>query len=299
MPLRLQSLAMPLTSKITLNHLRLARQNNTKLPILTCYDFSMARLMHEVGLPAILVGDSASNVILGHDTTLPVSLDFMIDITAAVRRGAPLAFLIGDMPFGSYQTSIQQGIDNVFRMVKSTNADAIKVELTEHHAPLVTALSAAGVAVVCHLGLRPQAVNTLGGYRSQGRTALEAQKIVALSLLLEQSGAAAILLEAVPPEVANAVIEVCSVPVIGCGAGPACHASVIVTHDALGFNNNKPRFVPSLADIATPLREAFARYIADVTSGAYPAAQHSYPMPPEEAAQLRAWLKQREQTTRP
>jgi 3-methyl-2-oxobutanoate hydroxymethyltransferase len=292
-------MASPLQQKITLHHLRLARTQNTKIPILTCYDFSTARLMHEAGLPAILVGDSASNVILGHETTLPVSLDFMIDITAAVRRGAPLAFLIGDMPFGSYQASTEQALQNVFRMIKSTNCDAVKLEATEHHAPLITALSAAGAAIVAHLGLRPQSVNTLGGYRFQGKTALEAQKIVALSLLMERSGAAAILLEAVPPEVANAVVQVCSVPVIGCGAGPACHASVIVTHDALGFNKTKPRFVPNLADIATPLREAFSRYIADVIAGAYPAAEHSYTMPPEESAQLRAWLKQYEPTKHP
>jgi 3-methyl-2-oxobutanoate hydroxymethyltransferase len=280
----------PLTEKITLQLLRQARKENKKIPILTCYDFLTARLMHEVGLLAILVGDSASSVILGHETTLPISLDFIIDITAAVRRGAPLCFLIGDMPFGSYQASTEQALTNVFRLVKSTTCDAVKLEVTEEHAPLVRALSAAGVAIITHLGLRPQSVNTLGGYRYQGRTALEAEKIVALSLLMEQSGAAAILLEAVPPEVANAVIEVSSVPVIGCGAGPACHASVIVTHDALGLTKNKPRFVPTLADIATPLREAFARYIADVSSGKYPAPQHNYPMPPEEHSQLRSWL---------
>lgn len=284
---------MPLKEKITLTHLRNTRRDNTKLPILTCYDFSMARLMQEAGVPAILVGDSASNVILGHDTTLPISLDFLIDITAAVRRGAPLALLIGDMPFGSYQASTEQALLNTFRMVKSTNCDAVKFEATDEHAPLVRALSAAGVGVVCHLGLRPQAVNALGGYRSQGKTADEAQKIVALSLLMEQSGAAAILLEATPPEVANAVIEVCSVPVIGCGAGPACHASVIVTHDALALTKNHPRFVPTLADIAAPLRDAFARYVSDVTSGKYPAPEHNYTMPAEEQTKLRAWMSNR------
>lgn len=283
----------PLTEKITLTHLRNARRDNTKLPLLTCYDFTTARLMQEAGVPAILVGDSASNVILGHDTTLPVSLDFMIDITAAVRRGAPLALLIGDMPFGSYQASAEQALLNTFRMIKETNCDAVKLEATEEHAPLVRALSAAGAAIIAHLGLRPQSVNVLGGYRFQGKTADDAQKIVALSLLMEQSGAAAILLEAVPPEVANAVIEVCSVPVIGCGAGPACHASVIVTHDALALTKNQPRFVPTLADIATPLREAFARYVSDVSSGKYPAPQHSYAMPAEEQTKLRAWLSKR------
>src|SRR4051812_25592781 len=286
-------MSAPLKEKITLSHLRNARRDNTKLPILTCYDFSMARVMQEAGVPAILVGDSASNVILGHDTTLPISLDFLVDITAAVRRGAPLALLIADMPFGSYQASSEQALLNTFRMVKSTNCDAVKFEATDEHAPLVRALSAAGVAVVCHLGLRPQAVQSLGGYRFQGKTAADAQKIVALSLLMEQSGAAAILLEATPPEVANAVIEVCSVPVIGCGAGPACHASVIVTHDALALTKNQPRFVPPLADIATPLREAFARYVADVSSGKYPAPQHNYTMPAEEQTKLRAWLSNR------
>lgn len=284
---------MPLTEKITFTHLRNARRDNTKLPILTCYDFSMARLMQEAGVPAILVGDSASNVILGHDTTLPISLDFLIDITAAVRRGAPLTLLMADMPFGSYQASSEQALLNTFRMVKSTNCDAVKFEATDEHAPLVRALSAAGVAVVCHLGLRPQSVQSLGGYRSQGKTADDAQKIVALSLLMEQSGAAAILLEATPPEVANAVIEVCSVPVIGCGAGPACHASVIVTHDALALTKNQPRFVPTLADIATPLREAFARYVADVSSGKYPAPEHNYSMPADQQTKLRAWLSKR------
>jgi len=283
-------MSAPLKEKITLTHLRNARRDNTKLPILTCYDFSMARLMQEAGVPAILVGDSASNVILGHDTTLPISLDFLIDITAAVRRGAPLALLMADMPFGSYQVSAEQALTNTFRMIKSTNCDAVKFEATDEHAPLVKTLAAAGVAVVCHLGLRPQSVNSLGGYRLQGKTAADAQKIVALSLLMEQSGAAAILLEAVPPEVANAVIEVCSVPVIGCGAGPACHASVIVTHDGLALTKNQPRFVPALADIATPLREAFARYVSDVTSGKYPAPQHNYTMPAEEQTKLRAWL---------
>ena len=284
---------MPLKEKITLTHLRNARRDNTKLPILTCYDFSMARLMQEAGVPAILVGDSASNVILGHDTTLPISLDFLIDITAAVRRGAPLAFLIGDMPFGSYQVSTEQALTNVFRMIKETNCDAVKLEATEEHAPLVKTLNAAGAAIIAHLGLRPQSVNTLGGYKFQGKTAAEAQKIVALSLLMEQSGAAAILLEAVPPEVANAVIEVCSVPVIGCGAGPACHASVIVTHDGLALTKNQPRFVPTLADIATPLREAFARYVADVSSGKYPAPEHNYTMPADQQTKLRAWLSSR------
>ncbi len=254
--------------------------------MLTCYDYSTARLMHEAGLPMLLVGDSAANVILGHDSTLPVPLDFMIELTAAVRRGAPLAFLVGDMPFGSYQTSEEQGAANVFRMVKSTGADAIKLEVTADDLPLVRRLAGAGVAVIGHIGLRPQAVGVMGGYRFQGRTAQEATGIVALALLLQEAGAAAVLIEAVPPEVANAVVGHTTIPVIGCGAGPACHACVIVTHDGLGLTQQRPRFAPMLAEMAGPLRDAFAAYVTAVSTGKYPAPEHNYAMAPAEAEKL-------------
>jgi 3-methyl-2-oxobutanoate hydroxymethyltransferase len=281
----------PLKDKVTLSHLRQARQSGQKLAMLTCYDFTTAKLMQEAGVPTLLVGDSAANVILGYETTLPVSLEFMIEITRAVRRGAPLAFLVGDMPFGSYQSSREQAIGNVCRMVKETGCDAVKIEAGPSHVELVRALAEAGVAVMPHLGLRPQSVGVLGGYKYQGRTADEAREIVALALRMEEAGAVAVLLEAVPPDVANAVIERTKLPVVGCGAGPACHASVIVTHDGLGMTSARPKFVPSLADIATPLREAFAKYVHDVASGAYPAAQHNYPMSPEEQAKLKTWPK--------
>ena len=284
-------MAGPLKDKVTLSHLRQARQSGQKLAMLTCYDFTTAKLMHEAGVPTLLVGDSAANVILGYETTLPVSLEFMIEITRAVRRGAPLAFLVGDMPFGSYQSSREQAIGNVCRMVKETGCDAVKIEAGPSHVELVRALAEAGVAVMPHLGLRPQSVGVLGGYKYQGRTADEAREIVALALRMEEAGAVAVLLEAVPPDVANAVIERTKLPVVGCGAGPACHASVIVTHDGLGMTSARPKFVPSLADIATPLREAFAKYVHDVASGAYPAAQHNYPMSPEEQAKLKTWPK--------
>lgn len=263
--------------------------------MLTCYDYSTARLMDEAGVPAILVGDSAANVILGHPTTLPVPLSFMIEITAAVRRGAPNAFLVGDMPFGSYHASTAQGVRNVCRMVQKTHCDAVKLEVEQSHAPLVEALTAAGVAVVVHLGLRPQAVGVLGGYKAQGRSLDDARKIVALALQLERYGAAAILLEAVPPEVASAVVGATGVPVIGCGAGPACHSCVIVTHDGIGISGRRPRFVPELADVATPMKLAFERYVHDVRTGAYPAEQHSYSMPPEEREQFQSWIEQRSQ----
>lgn len=282
----------PKREKITLSHLRAARESAEKIPMLTCYDHWTARLMHDAGIPAILVGDSAANVILGHPSTLPVSLEFMIEITAAVRRGAPNAFLVGDMPFGSYQQSVAQGVASVCSMIQRTNCDMVKLEVEEEHLPLVRALSAAGVAVMAHLGLKPQSVGLLGGYKFQGRTAIEAQKILALSLQMQQSGASMILLEAVPPEVSSAVVAAVNVPVIGCGAGPACHGCVMVTHDALGLTSHRPKFVPKLAELAAPYRDAFGRYLEEVRTGLYPGPEHQYSMPASEAAKLSSWLSE-------
>lgn len=279
-------MSTPLQRKVTLADLRAARQSGAKVPMLTCYDYTMARLMQEAGVPSLLVGDSAANVILGHATTLPVSLDFMVEITAAVRRGAPLAFLVADMPFGSYQASATQGAENVFRMVKATGCDCVKLETSESQLELVQVLSNSGIAVMAHLGLRPQSV-AITGYRYQGRTAEEASRIVALALQMERAGAAAILLEAVPPEVAKVVVDQTSVPVVGCGSGPYCHGSVIVTHDALGLTASRPRFVPSLGDLAGAYRRAFADYVTAVTSGTYPAGEHNYVMAHEEVNKLK------------
>jgi 3-methyl-2-oxobutanoate hydroxymethyltransferase len=167
-------------------------------------------------------------------------------------------------------------------MVKLSGCDCVKLEVGPTHTKLISELAGAGVAIVAHLGLRPQSVSLLGGYRYQGRTAAEAEALVAMAIEMEQAGAAAILLEAVPPEVSQRVVERTGVPVIGCGAGPACHASVIVTHDGLGLTSQRPRFVPVLGDVAAAMNQAFASYIRRVASGEYPAAEHQYEMLPEE-----------------
>jgi 3-methyl-2-oxobutanoate hydroxymethyltransferase len=270
------------SSKFTLNDLRAARSNGKKIAMLTCYDYTTARLMQEAGVPVLLVGDSAGNVMLGHSSTLPVSLDYMIQITAAVRRGAPNALLVGDMPFGSYQASVAQGVRNVVRMLKLTGCDCIKLEVAEGHTKLVKQLADAGVAVMAHLGLRPQTVGLLGGYRSQGRTATSAEAIVATAVRMQEAGAAALLLEAIPAEVTTAVVTSTTLPVIGCGAGPACHGFVVVSHDVLGLAPTRPKFAPLLADLATPLKAAFSEYVKQVTTGQYPTADHLYQMPMEE-----------------
>lgn len=272
--------------KFTIADLRAARLSGAKVPMLTCYDFTTARLMQEAGVPALLVGDSAANVILGHPTTLPVSLPFMVEITAAVRRGAPLALVVADMPFGSYQGSLARGTRNVFRMVQKSGCDCVKLEAGESQLRLIRELADAGVAVMAHLGLRPQSVGIVGGYKYQGRTANEAADIVRLAKAMEASGAAALLLEAVPPEVGHAVVDAIDLPVFGCGAGPHCHGHVVVTHDAVGLSPTRPRFVPTLGDLAGPSRELFAKYVDAVRSGNYPTPQHQYAMEPGEAQKL-------------
>lgn len=249
--------------------------------MLTCYDYSTARLMHDVGVPMILVGDSAANVILGHDSTIPVPLDFMIELTAAVRRGAPDAFVIADMPFGSYAT-VNQGVENVVRMMKLSGCDCVKIEVSAAHAQTVKLCADAGVAVMAHLGLRPQTVRVLGGYKFQGRSAKEANEIVALASQMESNGAVALLLEAVPPEVSEKVVSHTAVPVIGCGAGPACHGHVIVTHDGMNLTQTRPKFVPTLGDVAGAIKHAIETYVQDVEAGRYPAPEHQYQMPENE-----------------
>jgi 3-methyl-2-oxobutanoate hydroxymethyltransferase len=268
----------PLGRKFSLTDLRAARESGAKVPVLTCYDYSTARLMHEAGVPMILVGDSAANVVLGYDTTLPVSLEFMIEITRAVRRGAPNALLMGDMPFGSYHSSPAAAVRNVVKMVQLSGCDCVKLEAAGSQLRTVRKLADAGVAIVAHLGLRPQAVGVMGGYKFQGRTADEAHDIVRLAERMQGAGAVALLLEAVPPDVSEAVVDTVTIPVIGCGAGPACHGHVVVTHDTVRLTARPPRFAPQLGDLATPMRDAFAEYVRRVSDGAYPAAEHNYPM---------------------
>ena len=244
--------------------------------MLTCYDFTTATLMQRAGVPILLVGDTAAVTILGHDSTTAARLPLLIDLTAAVRRGAPLAYLVADMPFGSYHGSVLQGVENACGIIRDTGCDAVKLEVTPRQAGLVSTLADAGVAVWAHLGLRPQAAQ-ISGYRTQGRTAKEAKLIVEDAEVMVSHGASVILLEAVPPEVAAAVVGVVDVPVIGCGAGPACHGHVVVLQDLLGHTPRRPRFVPDVGH-DPGLRGAAVAWREMVEDGSYPAAHHCYAM---------------------
>jgi 3-methyl-2-oxobutanoate hydroxymethyltransferase len=276
-----------MSKKTTLADLRAARADGRKVAMLTCYDYTTAKLMQQAGVPALLVGDSAANVILGHTSTLPISLGFMVEIAAAVRRGAPQALVVADMPFGSFAGSLGRAVRNVCRMAKQTGCDAVKLEVAASHAPVVRAATDAGVAVVTHLGLRPQSVAVVGGYKVQGRTAESAAQIIDLAGRMEQSGAAAILLEAVPAEVGEAVVRAVGIPVIGCGAGPACHAFVFVTHDAVGLSEHVPRFVPRVGELAGPSLECYRKYLRLVADGRYPGPEHGYEMAAGERDRMR------------
>jgi 3-methyl-2-oxobutanoate hydroxymethyltransferase len=281
----------PLPRKFTFSDLRQCRQNGRKVAMLTCYDYSTARLMQEAGVPMLLVGDSAAGVILGHPTTLPVSLEFMIELTAAVVRGAPRCMVVADMPFGSYGGAIDRGLGSIFRMVKLSGCDCVKLEADERHAELVSQASATGVAVMAHIGLRPQSVALLGGYRAQGRTAEEAINLLAVARRMEEAGAAALLIEAVPPEVADAIVKSVAIPVIGCGAGSAPQGSVVVTHDALGLTETRPRFVPKLVELSPILRRAFEDYVKQLGDGTYPAPEQTYEMDHRELERFRQALR--------
>lgn len=273
---------MPTDAPYTLSDFRAAAASGQKLAMLTCYDYSTARLLNQAGIRLLLVGDSAANVILGHPTTLPVSLEFLIEITAAVKRGAPESLVFADMPFGSC-IDTTSGAKNVARMVKLSGCDCVKIEASRGHIGLVQRLADSGVAVFAHLGLMPQSVGLLGGYKAQGRTALGAYEIADLAGDLVNAGAAGLLLEAVPPEVSELITLQLDVPVIGCGAGPACHAHVVVLHDLLGLTPTSPKFAPRLVDASKPIVEAATRYAREIAGGKYPTKQHCYAMPADEA----------------
>ncbi len=269
--------------KVTLADLHSARSAGEKLAMLTCYDFTTATVMQQAGVPLLLVGDSAANVILGHDSTTAIRQPFLQELTAAVRRGAPLAYLMADMPFGSYHGEIGQAVDNVCEMVRTTGCDAVKLEAVARQSKLIRSIADAGVAVCAHLGLRPQSVQ-LHGYRAQARTAKAATMLVQTARRMQRAGAAMLLLEAVPAEAAKLVVEAVDIPVIGCGAGPAPMSHVVVLQDLLGLSNHRPKFVPQLPQAS--LRATVDAYVDLIETAAYPAGEHCYAMAPGEAEKL-------------
>ncbi|AGF80011.1 ketopantoate hydroxymethyltransferase [Desulfocapsa sulfexigens DSM 10523] len=253
------------------------KKKGEKITMLTAYDAAMASMLIAADVDVLLVGDSLGMVVLGYDSTVPVTMDEMIHHASAVRRGAPGAFVVGDMPFGSYQSGKRDAILNGGRFLKEAGCDAVKLEGGMEVCETVTALERAGISVMGHIGLTPQTATQLGGYKVQGRDLESAQRMVAEAKALEEAGAFAIVLECIPDELGRIISEEIAIPTIGIGAGVHCDGQVLVTHDLLGmFDKFIPSFVKSYCKLAPVIKEAVSEYNAEVRSGAYPDADHSF-----------------------
>jgi 3-methyl-2-oxobutanoate hydroxymethyltransferase len=269
--------------KLPLPELGELKRRGEKIVMVTAYDAPSARLADAAGVELILVGDSAAMVVLGHDSTVPASMDELLILTRAVTRGAKRPIVVADMPFGSFQVSDELALENAVRFVKESAADAVKLEGAGTMVPRVRAIVGAGIPVMGHIGLTPQSATSLGGFKAQGRTAEKARKLVADARELEAAGCFALVLEAVPAAVAAEVTRALTIPTIGIGAGRECDGQVLVWHDLLGlYEGRAPRFVKRYADIGTEIRRALETYADEVRTGRFPEDQHTYSMPEEE-----------------
>jgi 3-methyl-2-oxobutanoate hydroxymethyltransferase len=273
------------TGKLPLPELAEMKRRGDKIVMVTAYDAPSGRLADAAGVDLILVGDSSGMVVHGRESTVPVSLDEIVFMTQWVMRGAKRPIVIADMPFGSYEESDEQAVRNAVRLVKEGGADAVKLERGGTSVARARAIVGAGIAVMGHVGLTPQTATVLGGFKAQGRTAEQANRLVEDALELEAAGCFAIVLEAVPPAVALAATRGLTVPTIGIGAGGETDGQVLVWHDMLGFYEGRsPRFVKRYAELGDAILEALESYAEEVRTGAFPEEQHTYGMPEEERA---------------
>jgi 3-methyl-2-oxobutanoate hydroxymethyltransferase len=257
-----------------------AGSQNKKITCLTAYDYPTARLVDEAGVDVVLVGDSLAMVMLGHDSTLPLTLDEALHHTKAVRRGVARALVVADMPYGSYHGDISESLRNAMRFVKEAGAEAVKIEGGERRLELIARLTEAEIPVMGHIGLTPQSVNALGGYRVQGKTPNAAEQVLRDARAVEAAGAFSIVLEAIPRELAAEITKAVRIPTIGIGAGPDCDGQVLVLHDLLGLTfQNTPKFARRYANVGEAISKAVREYCADVESGRFPSDAESYHAP--------------------
>ncbi|WP_021598170.1 3-methyl-2-oxobutanoate hydroxymethyltransferase [Actinomadura welshii] len=261
--------------RVTVRDIAAAKERHEKWPMLTAYDALTARIFDEAGIPVLLVGDSAAMVVYGYDSTIPVTVDDLIPLTAAVVRGSERAMVVADLPFGSYQTGVPEALSAATRFLKETGAHAVKLEGGRRILPQVEAMVAAGIPVMGHLGLTPQSVNVFGGYRVQGR-GQDGDELMADAKALQAAGAFSLVLECVPEDLAARVTASLSIPTIGIGGGNQTDAQVLVWQDMAGLTPRTAKFVKKFADMNTLLGEAARSYAEEVVSGAYPAPEHSY-----------------------
>ncbi|MET7335278.1 3-methyl-2-oxobutanoate hydroxymethyltransferase [Nonomuraea sp. NPDC005650] len=261
--------------RVTVRDLAAAKERGERWPMVTAYDAMTARVFDGAGIPVLLVGDSAAMVVYGYDSTIPVTVDDLLPLTAAVVRGSSRALVVADLPFGSYQASPQQALESAARFMKEAGAHAVKLEGGRRVVPQVEALVSAGVPVMAHLGLTPQSVNVLGGYRVQGR-GQSGDELMADAKDLERAGAFSVVLECVPADLAERVTASLTIPTIGIGAGAGTDAQVLVWQDLMGLTPHPARFVKRYADLAAEMDRAVRAFATDVTTGAFPAAEHTY-----------------------
>ncbi|MFE7843746.1 3-methyl-2-oxobutanoate hydroxymethyltransferase [Microbacterium sp. NPDC057407] len=283
--------ASPGRPRVTFATLAAKKANREPLVMVTAYDYPSAQVAEAAGVDIVLVGDSAAMTVLGHESTVPVTVDEMVMLTSAVRRGLSTPLLVADLPFGSYEASDEQAVATAQRFVKTTGCDAVKIERGGSSVDRARAIVAAGIPVMGHVGLTPQTAATIGGYRAQGRTAEEAVALCEAAVALQDAGCFAIVFEAIPSAVTEAIMPRLTVPVIGIGAGPAADGQVLVFHDLLGIHDgHAARFVKRYAHLRDDMVAGVSAYADEVRSRAYPQPEHGYGMPADEVARLHAIL---------
>lgn len=261
---------------MTVRTLAARKRRGEKLTMLTAYDFTFARIFDAAGIDLVLVGDSLGNVVQGGDTTLPVTLDEVVYHTRLVARGCRRAMVVGDLPFGSYQVSAEDAVRSAIRLVKEGGAQAVKLEGGVNAAEAIARIARAEIPVIGHVGLTPQSVHRMGGFRVQGRTESERARVLADAQAVEEAGAVAVVLEGMPADLAADVTRKLAIPTIGIGAGPACDGQVLVMHDMLGLNDWTPSFVKQFADLGAAAARAARAYADEVAHGKFPADEHCY-----------------------
>ena len=277
--------------KLPLTELAEMKKRSEPIVMVTAYDYPSGRLADAAGIDVVLVGDSAAMTVLGHDSTVPATMDDMILLARAAARGAQRPLVVADMPFGSFQVSDEDAVRNAVRFVKEAGVDAVKLEGAGPSLSRVLALVGAGIPVMGHLGLTPQSATMLGGYKAQGRTAAKARQLLDDGLALEAAGCFSVVLECVPAPVAERITAALSIPTIGIGSGRGCDGQVLVFHDLLGlYEGRAPRFVKRYAELASEIKDALERYAADVRTQAFPGDAHTYAIPDEELARFEAEL---------
>jgi 3-methyl-2-oxobutanoate hydroxymethyltransferase len=277
------STTVPTRKKVTTLTFRQKKERGEPITMLTAYDYPTALGLDRAGIDSILVGDSLAMVVLGYENTLPVTMDEMLHHCRAVARGAKSALLVGDMPFMSYQVSVEEATRNAGRFLQQGGMDAVKLEGGHARVEAIRAIVGAGIPVMGHIGLTPQSINQLGGFRAQGKTATAAKRLLEDALILEEAGCFSLVLESVPGRLAELISRKLSIPTIGIGAGAGCDGQVLVTHDVLGlFDRFTPKFVKKYADFHHEMQKAFADYIEDVETKHFPAQEHTVEMDNKE-----------------